>query len=150
MVLVASRPNQPPHLRRTDPAVSFIELGPPSDAVEPFKQLVMRSQVSDLRLYCTVPTWSPSSDHCLDLHDLHQLRSKFLVFIHDLVQALRSSDIAASYVLVPSNSSRCIMCAGGCSDLASAVEILQKACLDDIRQHNVLLADVGCPCLILT
>ncbi|KAJ7169901.1 hypothetical protein C8R46DRAFT_1090476, partial [Mycena filopes] len=86
----------------------------------------MRSQVSDLRLSCTVPTWNPSSDNCLDLHDLNQLRTKFLAFIHDLVRALRTSGVAASYVLVPSSSSRCIMCAGGCTDLASALDILQK------------------------
>ncbi|KAF8216244.1 hypothetical protein K438DRAFT_1705306 [Mycena galopus ATCC 62051] len=132
MALVAPRPlpsestlDKPVDVR----SVNFTELGPPSDAVEPFKQLILRSHTSDLRLSCTVPTWSPSSDNCLDLHDLHQLRTKFLVFIHDLVQALRSSGIAASYVLVPSSSSRCIMCAGGCSDLASAVDILQKTSL---------------------
>ncbi|KAJ7038205.1 hypothetical protein C8F04DRAFT_1393105 [Mycena alexandri] len=149
-MLVASRPTVSPLDRPViDQPVTFVELGPPNAAVEPFKQLVMRSQTSDMRLYCTVPTWSPSSDNCLDLHDLHQLRTKFLVFIHDLVQALRSSGVAASYVLVPSSSSRCIMCAGGCNDLASAVDILQKAPLD--HRQTVLLADLsGCPCLIMT
>ncbi|KAJ7181658.1 hypothetical protein C8R43DRAFT_969784 [Mycena crocata] len=130
MVLVASRSSLPmldqSALMQCDRPVTFTELGAPSDAVEPFKQLVMRSHTSDLRLYCTVPTWNSSADNCLDLHDMHQLRSKFLAFIHDLVQALRSSGVAASYALIPSNSSRCIMCAGGCSDLASAVDILQK------------------------
>ncbi|KAJ6604649.1 hypothetical protein DFH09DRAFT_1300836 [Mycena vulgaris] len=131
-----------------DHPITFTELGAPSDAVEPFKQLVLRSHVSELRLYCTVPTWNSSSDNCLDLQELHQLRTKFLILIHDIVQALRSSGVAASYVLVPSNSSRCIMCAGGCSDLASAVDILQKTPLDN--RNNVLLADLGCPCLIIT
>ncbi|KAJ7786306.1 hypothetical protein B0H16DRAFT_1490008 [Mycena metata] len=132
-----------------DQPVTFIELGPPSAAVEPFKQLVMRSHTSDLRLYCTVPTWSPSSDNCLDLLDLHKLRTQFLIFIHDLVQALRSSGVAASYVLVPSSSSRCIMCTGGCNDLASAVDILRKSPLD--HRQNVLLADLGKSlCLIMT
>ncbi|KAJ7487597.1 hypothetical protein B0H11DRAFT_2230344 [Mycena galericulata] len=130
--------------------VTFTELGAPSDAVEPFKQLIMRSHASDLRLACTVPTWSSSSDNCLDLHDLHQLRTKFLVFIHDLVQSLRSSGVAASYVLVPSSSSRCILCAGGCTELASAVALLQRTPLEQEHEHSVLLADIGCPCLIIT
>ncbi|KAJ6575113.1 hypothetical protein B0H19DRAFT_1127217 [Mycena capillaripes] len=148
MALVASRSPLPLLEQPVDDRpVTFIELGPPSDAVEPFKQLVLRSHTSDLRLYCTVPTWSSSSDHCLDLHDLHQLRSKFLVFIHDLVQALRSSGISASYVLVPSSSSRCILCAGGCTDLASAVDVLQKTPLEN--RGNVLLVDLGCPCVIV-
>ncbi|KAJ7783786.1 hypothetical protein DFH07DRAFT_789098 [Mycena maculata] len=137
------------HVQRDCP-VLFTELGPPSDAVEPFKQLVLRSHTTDLRLYCTVPTWSSSSDNCLDLHDLHQLRAKFLVLIHDIVHALRSSGVTASYVLVPSNSSRCILCAGGCDDLASAIALLQKTPLEPKHQQNVLLADIGCPCLIIT
>ncbi|KAJ7492620.1 hypothetical protein FB451DRAFT_1388986 [Mycena latifolia] len=146
VALVASRSPLPsPH---QDPTVTFTELGPPSDAVEPFKQLVLRSHASELRLYCTVPTWNSSFDNCLDLQELHQLRTKFLILIHDIVQALRSSGVAASYVLVPSSSSHCIMCAGGCSDLASAVDILQKTPLDS--RHSVLLADLGCPCLVIT
>ncbi|KAJ7103534.1 hypothetical protein B0H15DRAFT_812619 [Mycena belliarum] len=145
VALLASRALPSPH---DDAAVTFTELGPPSDAVEPFKQLVMSSHASELRLYCTVPTWNSSSDNCLDLQELHQLRTKFLVLIHDIVQALRSSGVAASYVLVPSNSSRCIMCAGGYSDLASAVAILQKTPQD--HRNNVLLADLGCPCLVIT
>ncbi|KAJ7254113.1 hypothetical protein B0H12DRAFT_1184373 [Mycena haematopus] len=149
MALVAPRPlpsllDKPVDVR----AVNFIELGPPCDAIEPFKQLILRSHTSDLRLYCTVPTWSPSSDNCLDLHDLHSLRTKFLLFIHDLVRALQSSGVAASYVLVPSSSSRCILCAGTCADLASAIDILKKTSLPDTRQ-NVLLADLGCPCLVV-
>ncbi|KAJ6509534.1 hypothetical protein C8R47DRAFT_30599 [Mycena vitilis] len=145
MALVASRLalsslDQPIH---DDRSVAFIELGPSSDAVEPFKQLILQSHIADLRLYCTVPT---GSDNCLDLHDLHQLRSKFLVFIHNLVQTLRSSGMTVSYVLVPSSSSRCIMCAGGCTDLASAVDIMQKTPLEN--RQNVLYADLGCPCAI--
>ncbi|KAF7339473.1 Poxc laccase transcription factor [Mycena sanguinolenta] len=97
----------------------------------------------------SIPTWSPSSDICLDLHDLHSLRTKFLLLIHDLVRALRSSGVAASYVLVPSSSSRCILCAGACGDLASAIDKLQKTSLPDDTRPNVLLADLGCPCLVV-
>ncbi|KAJ7706183.1 hypothetical protein B0H17DRAFT_1192703 [Mycena rosella] len=147
-ILVTSRSPLPIPSIQQDCAITFTELGPPSDAVEPFKQLILRSHASELRLYCTVPTWNSSSDNCLDLQELHQLRTKFLILIHDIVQALRSSGVAASYVLVPSSSSHCIMCAGGCSDLASAVGILQKTRLDN--RHGVLLADLGVPCLIIT
>ncbi|KAJ7357366.1 hypothetical protein DFH08DRAFT_851763 [Mycena albidolilacea] len=125
--------------------VSFVELGPPRDAVELFKQLILQSHTPSLRLYCTVPTWCPTSENCLDLHDLHEMRTKFLVFIHDLVQALRSSGIATSYVLVPSSSSRCILSAGGS---AAMVDILQKTTLPVDTRQAVLLADLGCPCLV--
>ena len=73
----------------------------------------------------------------LDLHDHQELRSKFLLFIHDLLQSLRSSgvsffsyaslpqyfgshdmclfcircnQISASYSLAPSSSSLCLVC----------------------------------------
>ncbi|KAJ7630935.1 hypothetical protein FB45DRAFT_916972 [Roridomyces roridus] len=131
-------------------------------------RLVMRSHVSELRLSCTMPTWSSSSDHCmsavlsssnidrstpgLDLHDLHELRAVFIVFIHEIVKALRSSGVNASYVLVPSNSSRCVILAGRCNELASAVSILQNTPLEKLEKdhHQVLLADVGSPCLVIT
>ncbi|KAI0308205.1 hypothetical protein B0F90DRAFT_1621768, partial [Multifurca ochricompacta] len=60
---------------------------------------------------CTVPTWSSSSDICIDLHDLHDLRSRSLHFIHDLVNSLRESGVRASYTLAPSNSPLCLICA---------------------------------------
>ncbi|KAK7064232.1 hypothetical protein R3P38DRAFT_31425 [Favolaschia claudopus] len=123
--------------------LDFVELGL-LDAVEPFKRL--RSQSADeLQLYCTVPTWSTSSDNCLDLDDFQQLRSKVLT----LVKSLRSSGIA-SYVLVPSSSSRCIVCVRRCPDLSSAVDTLQKITLPVHNRQNVLLADLGGgPCLVI-
>lgn len=35
----------------------------------------------------------------VDLYDLHNLRAKYLVFIHDLVQSLRSSGV--SFGIIP-------------------------------------------------
>ncbi|KAF7347834.1 putative poxc laccase transcription factor [Mycena venus] len=95
MALVACSPLPSLSKPVDDPPVNFIEAGPSNSCQsmsDPFTAgLILRTHSSDLRLYCTVPTWSSSSDTCLDLHDLHQLRTKFLVFIHDLVHALRSS-----------------------------------------------------------
>ncbi|KAJ6610913.1 hypothetical protein B0H10DRAFT_2058601 [Mycena sp. CBHHK59/15] len=152
LILTRSPPSSLDHpvsVQRDFP-VALTELGSLIDAIEPFKQAVMRSKPDAVRLYCTVPMWnSGSSGNCLDLHDLHQLRTRFLVFIHDLLQTLRSSGVAASYALVPSNSSRCIVCAGPTSSIqASAADILQKTPL--AQRQNVLLADLGFPCLIIT
>ncbi|OAX30793.1 hypothetical protein K503DRAFT_166743 [Rhizopogon vinicolor AM-OR11-026] len=35
-----------------------------------------------VHLHCSVPMWSSPSDTCLDLHNLHDLRSRILLFIH--------------------------------------------------------------------
>ncbi|KAJ7293575.1 hypothetical protein C8J57DRAFT_1269389 [Mycena rebaudengoi] len=150
--VVVARPSLPlmPDIQ-LDPPISFTELGALSDALEPFKAVVMRSykSESDVRLYCTVPTWSSSSENCLDLHDLHLLRTRLLRFVHDLLTAFRSAGVTATYVLVPSDSSRCILCAGAASETrASAVSTLQKTPLGS--RQSVLLADLGCPCLIIT
>ncbi|KZT44373.1 hypothetical protein SISSUDRAFT_1123910 [Sistotremastrum suecicum HHB10207 ss-3] len=58
---------------------------------------------STVRVLCTVPTWTPSSPTFTDLHDLHNLRSRSLVFIHELLSALRAAGIQASYILAPSD-----------------------------------------------
>jgi hypothetical protein len=125
----------------------------------------LQSGNSAVRLHGTVPTWSSSSDICmfpllfnfmpliqksgLDLHDLHELRSRFLLFIHDLLQSLRSSgvrpsrsknlfemylpcrQVVASYSLAPSSSSLCLVCAlppglGTSQVTASVVEMLKS------------------------
>ncbi|KAJ6519817.1 hypothetical protein C8R45DRAFT_36701 [Mycena sanguinolenta] len=73
----------------------------PASSYSHSERLILRTHASDLRLYCTVPTWSPSSDICLDLHDLHSLRTKFLLLIHDLVRALRSSGVCPRTTMLP-------------------------------------------------
>ncbi|ETW87209.1 hypothetical protein HETIRDRAFT_166745 [Heterobasidion irregulare TC 32-1] len=70
------------------------ELGNVRDALKPTTELLSRSvHDQSVRLYCTVPTWAPSSDLCIDLHDLHDLRSRSLLFIHNLVESLRASGV---------------------------------------------------------
>ncbi|KAF8350064.1 hypothetical protein F5887DRAFT_412460 [Amanita rubescens] len=82
----------------------FNELGTLDNAVDTFTKVLSRSGKTAIRLHCTVPTWSPSYDTNLDLHDVNELRSRVLLFVHDLLQSLRSVDIIASYSLIPSNS----------------------------------------------
>jgi len=74
------------------------------DSLQHFEQMVASSGRPFVRLHCTVPTWSPSSTHCTDLHDLHDLRSRSLLFVHDLLNALRSVGVQATYHLAPSDS----------------------------------------------
>jgi len=91
-------------------ALSVNELGNVHDALKPITKLLTSKHEDSVRLYCTVPTWSPSSDICIDLHDLYTLRSRSLHFIHDLVNSLRESGVKASYKLMPSNSPLCLIC----------------------------------------
>ncbi|KIK93737.1 hypothetical protein PAXRUDRAFT_828651 [Paxillus rubicundulus Ve08.2h10] len=129
------------------------ELGNLTDAVEPFAKLVGRSGCS-VRLHCSVPMWCPSSDTCYDLHDLHDLRSRSLLFIHDLLESLRSDGISASYRLAPSNSSSCFICALP-TELSvpklrtTMVEILQNIKINS--REKVFLADLEYgPALIIS
>ncbi|KAI0001617.1 hypothetical protein BJV77DRAFT_1057486 [Russula vinacea] len=109
-------------------AIGVNELGNIQDALKPITEyvdngltnaclhfsdgrLLTSTHEDSVRLYCTVPTWSPSSDIYLDLHDLNTLRSRSLHFIHDLVNSLRESGVSASYKLMPSNSPLCMICA---------------------------------------
>lgn len=130
------------------------KLGDLCDSVESFTQLILRSGNYAVRLHCAVPTWSSSSDICLDLHDLHELRSRFLRFIHDLLQSLRSSGIVASYSLAPSSSPLCLVCAlppglGTSQVTASAVDTLKNA--EFKKRGNVFLAHlIYGPCLVIT
>ncbi|EFI28613.1 hypothetical protein CC1G_13639 [Coprinopsis cinerea okayama7 len=76
------------------------------DAVESFTKLVQRSRKTSTRLLCTVPTWDPSAEDCWDLQDFQELRSRFLVFVHEVITSLRNAGLVASYSLAPSGSSR--------------------------------------------
>ncbi|KAG2120879.1 uncharacterized protein F5147DRAFT_832069 [Suillus discolor] len=129
------------------------ELGSLTDAVEPFARLLSQTGRS-VRLHCSVPMWSSPSDTCLDLHDLHDLRSRVLLFVHDLLESLHSAGISASYRLAPSNSSLCFICAlptelSAPKVRSAAVEILQNANIH--AREKVLLADLECgPALIIS
>lgn len=148
---------QAPHLAKDghQDTLQMNELGNVRDALKPTTELLSRSvHAQSVRLYCTVPTWAPSSDLCIDLHDLHDLRSRSLLFIHDLVESLRASGVPASYTLAPSNSPVCLVCASH-SELdkdkvrASAHEALEKTkpCARE-RVHFVQLKDG--PALVIT
>lgn len=73
--------------RQTDSAVTYIRLAAllHSPDMEPVVRQLYVGAVKLVRLVYELPG--------LDLHDLHSLRTKFLLFIHDLVRALQSSGV---------------------------------------------------------
>ncbi|KAI0033183.1 hypothetical protein K488DRAFT_48261, partial [Vararia minispora EC-137] len=107
-----------------------------------------------VQLYCTVPTWTPSSDICIDLHDLHDLRSRSLVFIHDLVKSLRASGVPASYTLSPSDSPLCLVCASHASLDKRKVQMSAYEAYEKVKpsaREKVLLVDLqDGPALVIT
>ncbi|EJF66708.1 hypothetical protein DICSQDRAFT_130961 [Dichomitus squalens LYAD-421 SS1] len=125
--------------------VEFNELGNLNEAVEPFAQLIKKSGHS-VRLHCTIPTGFHSSPTCADLHDLHDLRTRSLMFVHNLVESLRASGIPASYRLQPANCSMCLICAlpsglDASKVRAAAFAAVQNAKLD--LKEKALLADLS-------
>lgn len=129
-----------------------------------------------MRLHCAVPTWAPASDSCMlphctsaprahttrtgvDLHDLHDLRARFLVIVHDLVTSLRSrgvrwnsclttgsladalAQIQTSYCLAPS-SSICLIAASAPEVMSSCV-VLSAAARDISAVGSDLLRDTN-------
>jgi hypothetical protein len=134
--------------------VRFNELGSLAKAVDSFTKVLSRSGKTAVRLHCTVPTWSPSFDTSLDLHDINELRSRFLLFVHDLLQSLRAADMIASYSLIPSNSPVCLVWAlppdlSGSQLQRNAEELLKSVKING--RNNVFLADSkSAPCLIIT
>ncbi|THH21553.1 hypothetical protein EW146_g13 [Bondarzewia mesenterica] len=133
----------------------YLQLGNVHDALKPITELLSRSfHDQAIRLYCTVPTWAPSSDICIDLHDLHDLRSRSLLFIHELVESLRASGVSASYTLAPSNSSLCLVCASHSVLNKSRVEECAREAFEKTKPcarekvHLVQLKDG--PALVIT
>ncbi|KZT65143.1 hypothetical protein DAEQUDRAFT_731767 [Daedalea quercina L-15889] len=136
----------PLHVDEHEPRdVEFNELGDLKEALEPFAQLIRKSGHS-VRLYCTIPTACPSSScECYDLHDLHDLRTRSLLFVHNLVETLRASGIPASYRLQPSNCHFCLICAlpnglDTCRMKAAAVAAVENAHFE--CREKALLADL--------
>lgn len=71
-------------------------------ALEPFTKLVLASAPSrTVRIHCTVPTWTSPDNHSMSLDDLHELRTRALYFIHNLLTQLRAAGIQATYHLAP-------------------------------------------------
>ncbi|PIL31951.1 hypothetical protein GSI_06655 [Ganoderma sinense ZZ0214-1] len=146
MSVMAPAVHIPIHLDtvRSPQDVEFNELGNLDDAVEPFAQLIRKTGHS-VRLHCTIPTGCHSSSTCADLHDLHDLRTRSLMFVHNLVESLRTSGIPASYRLQPANCAMCLVCAlpsglDASKVRAAAFAAVQNAKLD--LKEKALLADL--------
>ncbi|KAJ3484058.1 hypothetical protein NLI96_g5893 [Meripilus lineatus] len=137
----------PLHVEEHQPKdVELNELGNLKDALEPFAKLISRSG-SRVRLHCTVPTFCPSSDHHLyrDLHDLQALRTRSLLFVHDLVEELRACGVAASYRLQPSCTPLCLVCALPPELDANKVKAAAVAAVENANlqlKEKALLADL--------
>ncbi|KAI0801249.1 hypothetical protein C8Q74DRAFT_1364877 [Fomes fomentarius] len=153
----------PVHLDTVRPKdVEFNELGNLDEAVEPFAQLIKKTTHS-VRLHCTIPTGCPSSTTCADLHDLHDLRTRSLLFVHNLVESLRASGVSiirvsstkllaeriiqvpASYKLQPANCPMCLVCALPSGLDASKIRTAAFAAVQNAKldlKEKVLLADL--------
>jgi len=131
--------------KSSDQSVELHRLDNLSDAVEPFEQMIVRRGLHSVRLHCTIPMWCPTSDACGDLHDLHDLRARFLLFIHNLIASLRSSGISASYSLSPSDSPMCLLCAvqpdlSASRAKADAIQTFRST--DETKRDTVLLGEL--------
>ncbi|KAF8873709.1 hypothetical protein CPB84DRAFT_1798167 [Gymnopilus junonius] len=80
---------------------------------------------------------------------LHELRARFLLFIHDLLQSLRASGVSASYSLTPSNASLGFVCQKPINT-ADVVERLHEFNVKLKREQAGLVNLGGVPCLIIT
>ncbi|GJE86125.1 hypothetical protein PsYK624_022050 [Phanerochaete sordida] len=143
---IPQRTHIPLHVEDHDQAkdVQLNELGDLQDAVEPFAKLISRSGQS-VRLHCTVPTTIPSCDTFVDAQDLHDLRTRSLVFIHNLVEALRSQGTPASYRLQPSSCPLCVVCALPADSDANKVKTAALAAVENAHlqlSQKALLADL--------
>ncbi|KAF9481433.1 hypothetical protein BDN70DRAFT_876417 [Pholiota conissans] len=137
-----------PQKDTSEDQVQLRELGKAEDAVVSFTNLLVKTGTTSIRLHCTVPTWSSSTDTCLDLYDLHQLKSRFLLFVHDLLQSLRAAGISASYSLSPSSSSLCLICQKPVS--IDIFQQLQESSDKFKREQVTLIEAESGPCLIIT
>jgi len=141
-------------LDEQDGLVELNDIGTVDDALEYLSKMVSSSGVDSVKLHCTVPTWCSSSDTCLDLHDLHDLRSRALIFIHDLTASLRSSGISASYRLAPCNSSLCVVCPLSSKRDVNKVKMAAFRAVQHakhLEREKVLLVDLeDGPALIIT
>jgi len=125
----------------------YVQLGNMNDAVSSFTNMTILSGKAAVRLYCTIPTWSSATDTCVDLHDLHELKSRALVLIHELTQSLRASGVTASYSLAPSNLSLCVV-----SQQPANLDVLEKArqCSTELERGKLALITIDeNPCLVL-
>ncbi|TCD71536.1 hypothetical protein EIP91_008917 [Steccherinum ochraceum] len=129
--------------------VELNELGNLRDAVAPFVKLLSRSgpstAVRDVLAWAWWMAKAKLRNIGIDLYDLQALRSRSLVFVHDLVEALRASGIAASYRLQPSSCPMCVVCALPPNIDASKVKAAATAAVENAHlelKERALLADL--------
>ncbi|KIY71622.1 hypothetical protein CYLTODRAFT_418689 [Cylindrobasidium torrendii FP15055 ss-10] len=133
----------------------FNELGNNlTDAVEPFTRAIQKSGLASVKLYCAVPTWAPPNDPCFDLHDLHELRGRCILFLHEMLQSLRLSGMQVTYNLVPCEYALCLISASAPDVAGSQVKSCALDLLRDsqsIKRENIILAQLSSyPSLIIT
>ncbi|EJD47710.1 hypothetical protein AURDEDRAFT_113349 [Auricularia subglabra TFB-10046 SS5] len=90
--------------QRTPPSssVRYQQFDDHHSALEPFTRLILSSAPArTVRIHCTVPTWTSPDNHSMSLDDLHDLRTRALYFIHNLLTKLRAAGIQATYHLAP-------------------------------------------------
>ncbi|KAF8516152.1 hypothetical protein BU17DRAFT_92983 [Hysterangium stoloniferum] len=150
-VLISRSPVVPQRAPLVD-LVDIHEFADLQSAATSFVELVASRPRRAIRLHCTVPTWSSSSEFCTDLHDLNELRSRSLVFVHDLCEKLGSAGIQASYRLVPSDTPLVLLRAlpedSPCScDESDALNLAKHG---SGRKKAILTAIDGIPSIILT
>lgn len=125
--------------------IELNELGNLQEALELFAAKLISQSGSSVRLHCTVPTMCMPSDEYVDLHDLQALRNRSLLFVHDLVEALRASGITASYRLQPSSCPMCLVCALPPDLDANKVKAAAQAAVENAHiciREKALLADL--------
>ncbi|KZW02508.1 hypothetical protein EXIGLDRAFT_759997 [Exidia glandulosa HHB12029] len=123
-------------------------------ALEPFSKLVLASTSptrAAVRIHCTVPTWTPDC-HSLSLDDVHELRTRALYFIHNLLNKLRAAGVQATYQLAPACGSSVALRALPLS--ARSPSPTSSACsstTDDTLRDKALMASIdGVPTLTLS
>lgn len=145
MSMIPQPAHLPLHVEDHQPNdVELNELGDLQEALEPFAKLIRRSGRS-VRLHCTIPTVCSSAASSYDLHDLHDLRTRSLLFVHNLVESLRASGIPASYRLQPSNCALCLICALPLGLDATKIKAAAEAAVQNAHfdfKERALLADL--------
>ncbi|TFK30443.1 hypothetical protein FA15DRAFT_662396 [Coprinopsis marcescibilis] len=138
-------------MKTQDSHISSLTLSSFQDAIEPFTKQVLKRHETSTRLLCTIPTWGSSPDNCWDLHDLQNLRSKFLVFVHELLKSLQEAGMEASYSLAPSSSCQGIICALPSNISLNRVVIDEVEKIRQTKSESVLLLETQAgPCLIIS
>lgn len=154
-VLTQSSSTPTPFPQSTSSNVTtFSELAGIQDAIEPFASLYRRSGQS-VRLNCIVPTCYPR-DTYYDLHDVHDIQSRSLVYLHSLVEALRAAGVPTSYKLSPSVTplSMCLVFAipAGSDPLKTKMTVCDAVrSADTFPGEKVLMASLeNGPALVIT